>query len=534
MKSRKRAVIALTLVAGAFLRGLLPGTVEGQPADLCPEPNDELQRGCYLVPGEPVVGFISGSSDADTYRFEVLDFGVHVRVELVEMPAPYRVNLFRWNGARHVEGGQRALETTLSSPGSYYVTVDSVSGEFNDAVPYRLQLTTAYANGMGPELLSALDLGSGPPSMSTPDADYLNEDGRLRIDLKKSGTQNAASAAFWSSYWPEFATSVADFTLALDARAVAGSAAGYGVRFRIREPDSFYYATFDASRRRFIVGKRVSGVTTVLQDWRDLSPTIATDSVNRIVIRAVGSEMIVNVDGTEVARLGDDAIRAGAFDFGAFTWAGPASVRFDNVLLTAGAPPAAPGVELLRDDFADEAHGLLSRVPSNRNVVDVGYDNGAYRLRRPDTPGLRASYVTVPVSSPDSDIAVDVDLVEPSPWKQYGLVCRDQAARGGSTHYRLTVEPSGARFRLDRFDRGVPTELWPWRDSPAIRRDGASNRLELGCRGTTITAVVNGVGIGTVDDATYRRGRLAVVTARTTDDPVAVEIRLRNLVVTKR
>ena len=111
--------------------------------------------------------------------------------------------------------------------------------------------------------------------------------------------------------------------------------------------------------------------------------------------------------------------------------------------------------------------------------------------------------------------------------------CRFTSTLGGNRGYRLRVEPARGVFRLVREDGERDTFLQRDRASAAIRRGNESNRLELTCAGSTITASVNGTVVATAQDTTYRSGPLVFgVGARA--DNLTSEARFDNLVVTQR
>ena len=65
--------------------------------------------------------------------------------------------------------------------------------------------------------------------------------------------------------------------------------------------------------------------------------------------------------------------------------------------------------------------------------------------------------------------------------------------------------------------------------APSIRRGGATNRLELTCAGTRITAMINGEPVASVPDSTYREGRWWIGVGFEGETPT--EVRFDNLLL---
>jgi len=70
-----------------------------------------------------------------------------------------------------------------------------------------------------------------------------------------------------------------------------------------------------------------------------------------------------------------------------------------------------------------------------------------------------------------------------------------------------------------------------WQPSASILRGNETNRVELRCAGSTISAAVNGVQVVSVSDSTYQTGGFAIVVAWTGS---AADVRFENLVITQR
>ena len=167
-------------------------------------------------------------------------------------------------------------------------------------------------------------------------------------------------------------------------------------------------------------------------------------------------------------------------------------------------PSPVPGTVLLADDFGDPDLGWLPTFSPVPDRLARGYEGGEYVIRSLATESVAdAGFVG---SYRDVSIAVEARIIDAPSDAYIALSCRQQRdRRNGASEYRLSVFPDLRTIILSRFDRGEHVALLT-RGEAAIRRGGASNRLELTCVGSTISARINGVEAGAVDDRTYREG----------------------------
>lgn len=345
-----RVVLLIVVVCAEIL--VTGPMAQAKGADPCPEPNGSYQAACYLGTGSDALGFISAPDDTDAYRFEVLDFGVRARLELADMPAPYRLHLADWNGkviAESAGGGTAALEHTLGPPGSYYVFVDSATGEASDTAPYRLTTKLTYA-GAVPKAVYANEFRSGQKGLCT--IDYVREgwaeceakDGKFIASFPGPYT-GPLQRAMYGAWGPD----VSDFTLVADARFTGNpfrNTVYVMFRVTVRHHDNGIDG-FDGIRLGLLLDERQLTVRRFAEAGREylLSPDplplgddvgLEVNGVNRIVVRAVGPNFIFNVNGVEVAQAHDDVLPVGQFAFGVASSGPPPlpTVFFDNALVT--------------------------------------------------------------------------------------------------------------------------------------------------------------------------------------------------------
>ena len=343
-------VVLLTIVVCAEI--LVTGPAAwAKGADPCPEPNDTFQAACYLGPGSDALGFISAPSDVDAYRFEALDFGVKARLELADMPGPYRLNLADWNGRIVAEssdqGGVPVLEYTLGPPGSYYVFVDSGQGAASDTVPYRLTTELTYARAI-PTAQYAEEFRSADPTPCDQNYMFLEcyaRDGRFVISFEKFKSSPQISP---NRRW---GPDLDDFMLVVDSRVTGnGDRNTVFIEFRVNDEDLVYHRY----RLRIEMNTLRPGILLKKESRNGNRDLLHTDAytvgeltsvdtrggVNRSVIRAIGDEITININGVEAARLNDNgepgypAFVRGRFGFGASALGEPPVITFDNILIT--------------------------------------------------------------------------------------------------------------------------------------------------------------------------------------------------------
>jgi hypothetical protein len=321
-------LLAVALLLAATPLAALPPSVQARSEDACPEPNNQFQQACYLGPSSDALGFISRPDDTDAYRIEVLDFLVQARVELPERPLPYRVELADWNGRIIASSMDGLIEVTLGPPGVYYVFVDSPSGQFSDAQPYRVLRRLHYPGSKIPDVLYSNELRSdvAPAAKVDEGAEYSSEGGRFTIRMTAAGTPGQAKAAL-SAWGPE----LTDFTLTLDTRMQSQGSAGYNIFFRLSEAGA--YVVLTNADGTVGLGK-VTGAGVALLGVATPQVIDLSGGVNRTTIRCAGEDILVTINGQEIIRVTDGSLASGRFGFGTQTLGAPPAVTFDNIIAT--------------------------------------------------------------------------------------------------------------------------------------------------------------------------------------------------------
>jgi hypothetical protein len=121
--------------------------------------------------------------------------------------------------------------------------------------------------------------------------------------------------------------------MVIDTRVDGTPDAGYLVLFRYVDGDNYYELEVGLREQMVALSKFVDGDLEDVVDWVD-APSVSTSGSNRTVIRAVGDEIRVNVNGTEVIRARDSTFSRGMVGYGATSWGAPPTVYFDNILVT--------------------------------------------------------------------------------------------------------------------------------------------------------------------------------------------------------
>ena len=103
--------------------------------------------------------------------------------------------------------------------------------------------------------------------------------------------------------------------------------------------------------------------------------------------------------------------------------------------------------------------------------------------------------------------------------------------RDADHFYRFSISGDGY-YLVSKYDGGAWEVLnGDWTSSAAIHLGAVTNRLEVVCRGATMTFLVNGVTLMQVEDGSYSRGDIGLY-AGSFFEP-GVEIHFDNLTVTE-
>jgi len=194
---------------------------------------------------------------------------------------------------------------------------------------------------------------------------------------------------------------------------------------------------------------------------------------------------------------------------------------------TAG--PVAPGTLLLSDNFDDPSAGRLPSSSSDPSHYERGYVDGEYVLSKVDPQFDGGAIVGLPGAYSNVSLAFDARIVGDSAGRSIALYCRVQPGSRLSGYVAIVL-PAAGSLRLYRYDDGEATPMTDIINAPAMRRGNATNRVELGCAGPTISASVNGTRAVAVGDGSYQQGALLISASA---NRATAQARLDNLAVTQ-
>jgi dienelactone hydrolase len=218
----------------------------------------------------------------------------------------------------------------------------------------------------------------------------------------------------------------------------------------------------------------------------------------------------------------------------------PAVAPTARPLASAAVPERPAGTVLLADDLTGAQGGALPASSPDPARYRAGYVGGRYEIGLEHAAAQSAvqGEVVLPGSYADASLAVDVELVDPTPARYVQLACRSQDA---TSQYRFAFRPASGELWIGRWLRKpdvssqgllVPTGTF----SPAVHLGGAVNHAELSCRGATITARINGETVASASDNTFVAGQMWIAVGETPGGPAVgsrAAARFSNLVVTQ-
>ena len=175
------------------------------------------------------------------------------------------------------------------------------------------------------------------------------------------------------------------------------------------------------------------------------------------------------------------------------------------------------------DDFSDPAGGWQAESDAS---AEVRCYEGVMSLlvKVPN----RLAWASAGREFSDFRFAVEATQVAGPDDNEYGVLVR---MRDADHFYRFSISGDGY-YLVSKYDGGAWEVLnGDWTSSAAIHLGAVTNRLEVVCRGATMTFLVNGVTLTQVEDSSYSRGDIGLY-AGSFFEP-GVEIHFDNLTVTE-
>ena len=136
--------VASVALALTFLLPALAPTTARAGIDVCPEPNGTLATACFLGPGGPAAGYLDTAEDVDGYKLDLPRDSMIVAT-LGGLPGDYTLRLHMGDGsiksqANEVGLADKVIRADGLPPGTYYLSVVSLRGDFNPDQPYLISV----------------------------------------------------------------------------------------------------------------------------------------------------------------------------------------------------------------------------------------------------------------------------------------------------------------------------------------------------------------------------------------------------------
>lgn len=173
------------------------------------------------------------------------------------------------------------------------------------------------------------------------------------------------------------------------------------------------------------------------------------------------------------------------------------------------------------DDFSNPASGWKT---VNDQTLQIRYQDGALHFTIDDLDQIVWSIAGKRVE----DFTLDVDAAQISGPNDnsYGVLIRYVDDRN---FYRLDISGDGY-FAINKYQAGKWLKLQDWTESAAIKREAATNHLQVIAKGNQFTFAVNGETVTTFSDGDFKQGDIGL-TAGTLFDNAGVHIAFDNLTV---
>ncbi len=165
------------------------------------------------------------------------------------------------------------------------------------------------------------------------------------------------------------------------------------------------------------------------------------------------------------------------------------------------------GTVVLAEDFNNPSVAFLPRRIDGVPDDHLGYVDDEYMIRLSGTsPRNSGRVIIVPGWFSDSSIAINVRIVGDPRNQLVWLGCRRSEP---GKYYAFHLRPSDGKVLMASSDQTL-TQLSTWVESPITNRGNETNRLEYKCVDASLTGVVNGVTVLSVQDAKHKDGYMFI------------------------
>lgn len=193
------------------------------------------------------------------------------------------------------------------------------------------------------------------------------------------------------------------------------------------------------------------------------------------------------------------------------------------MLLVACSPSSALTPLPYDDDFSNPNNGWKV---VNDKAIQIRYQDGALHFTIDDLDQIAWSVAGKRFENFTLD--VDATQVEGPGDNSYGVLIRYVDEKN---FYRLDISGDGY-FAVNKYQAGKWLKLQDWTESAAIKREAATNHLQVIARGSQFTFNVNGETVTTFTDAEFKQGDIGL-TAGTLFDNAGVHIAFDNLTLSE-
>ncbi|MBI5567895.1 MAG: DUF1080 domain-containing protein [Chloroflexi bacterium] len=193
------------------------------------------------------------------------------------------------------------------------------------------------------------------------------------------------------------------------------------------------------------------------------------------------------------------------------------------MVLVACSPSSALTPLPYADDFSRSNNGW--KVVDDK-IIQIRYQDGALHFTIDDLDQIAWSVAGKRFENFTLDI--DATQVEGPGDNSYGALIRYVDEKN---FYRLDISGDGY-FAVNKYLAGKWLKLQDWTESAAIKREAATNHLQVIARGNQFTFNVNGETVTTFTDDEFKQGDIGL-TAGTLFDNAGVHIAFDNLTLSE-
>lgn len=194
-----------------------------------------------------------------------------------------------------------------------------------------------------------------------------------------------------------------------------------------------------------------------------------------------------------------------------------------GLLLVACSPAAGLTPLPYADDFSQADNGW--KIVEDK-IIQIRYQDGALHFFIDDLDQI--AWSTSGKRFENFTFDVDATQIGGPSDNSYGVLIRYVDEKN---FYRLDISGDGY-FAVNKYQAGNWLTLQDWTESAAIKRDAATNHLQVIARGNQFTFSVNGETVTTFTDDEFKQGDIGL-TAGTLFDNAGVQIAFDNLSVSE-